>query len=258
MVSKRDVFEGNIIPLYKDHQVQQGFYGMAYLVKKEDSKLIDCGSYIKEEKDSRDPNARFVCHSKIYHKENNQYSLKTINKVYSDHIVLIGDDLEEILIYKPYGNVLDRFEYGDTINIEQDDYQKTWVAVKDTATHVTLVSQRDFLEEKSSSLLKLKKPFLFKKEMQEPFTYVWNSERWKVNVLDNPFLGSLGIGQIVYYKDRGVYEVEKIHESRVCLKPRIEGGISVECAPLDLYTPEKIKFTTHAWISYPEISEINY
>lgn len=263
VIKAKDVFEGAILPFYTDHINKKGFRGVAVLIRQEDPPAHDPNSsfYIKEY-DNRSPsNYRQGGFIGLNHGGVKQKC--EILKVGVNQLTVLKGD-KEFRVEKPYDNVIDLFEIGDFLRIEDDNYKKTWVVVGDDFRNTSLITYKSYMQKReyisTHSLFDicgnlpskiLRKPFQYQRDAQEPLSNVYKSERWLISFLSNPFLSSLKEGDRVYYKDEGEHVVIGCDRGKVSIYPANSTDFTpVVAEASELYVDSKTNHTTHGWLSY--------
>lgn len=260
--------KGDIVPAYTDHHTRTGFMGMIRLIEKQDPVIFDPNQvyYIKEA-DNR-LNSNYKKGNPIGYKKRNQRFKCEVLKVGVNQLTLLYKD-KEFVVEKPYEDkIIDLFNEGEFIKLEEDNFQKTWVVVKDSFDSSTLVTYKDYMENKdlflnssdwrtkilrNKEVKEIRKPFNYNRDPQEPMSSIYKSERWLVEYLSTPFLSSLQAGDDVWYKDEGLHRVISVNGSKVLIyKPETKLELSKEpiiAESKNLYI-NKTSHTTHKWISY--------
>ncbi len=254
---KQELKEGAILPAYFDHKNKKNFRGMVKLVK------VDYPS-------SRDPLANYFIRDttdKTYpkHRVGGSVYLEIDGKNHIAEIVKVGINQikltlngEEIVCEKPY-EFIEAFDIGDTIRTEHDNYYKTYVVVDDCKDYCVVTTQKKYEEAEGEyqSLIEsgetFQKPFEFIRDDSEIQSAVYKEERWLVELLVNPFVGSLKNGDKVYYRDKGIYSIDKTNKKLKVYKINPRNPMDVEyfdCQPQDLFVESSNMARSHAWYCY--------
>lgn len=254
LIEQKDLYGGNILPVYRDHQECRDFIGMAVLIEKQDSfyKNGSKSHFVKMEKDNRISNDNYVTGQKIYYRNKKRiWETWTIAGTGQDNLYIKKGDATNIVSLGSI-RIADLLSYGDNILISSDNYTKTYVIVEDYPTHSIITTYKDFYEQSSEigerKLIKIEKPFKYKKELQEPFTYIWKSERWLVKMSETAFWGELVGGEDVYFKDLGKFVVHGKNKGKVIIS---NSYLEItDAKPSDIFPFKRLREPSHAWFSY--------
>lgn len=256
-LKKQDLKSGAILPAYFDHKGKKNFKGMVKLIKIDYPVNHDMMSiyFIKDSLDKTYPKHRVG--GNVYIDVNGKQEIAEIIKVGVNQIKLSCNG-EELLCEKPY-SFIECFDIGDTIRTEHDNYYKTHVIIDDCKEFSVVTTQKQYenAQGEYGALIEsgtvLNKPFDFIRDDSEIQSAIYKEERWLVEYLENPFVGSLKNGDTVYYRDRGQFKIYKsgfklkVYKINPCNPMDVE---YIECTPQDLFIEKENMRKGHAWFSY--------
>lgn len=254
MLREADLREGAILPIYTDYQSYEGFRGMARLIKEDQSSIgIDGGStFVKSEKDFRYKNARFFEGQtvfKVHKKKELYFNVLEANPL--DIVIRNSEKDITLTVNKPYDDIVEMFEKGDTLRISSDNYTKYWKVVDDSPRKTVLVTYAKYMRpEKNETPIEIEKPFLYIRESQDPQTSIWCTKRWLVEMLPTPFYGRLSLNKEIYYKDLGKHRIRKMENGTIYLESKYDKNKLIPVSLMDLYEDSASGAFRHAKISY--------
>ena len=222
-ISKRQVFEGQYVPMFKDPRKFDEIIGIARLLQKtEDQPLI----FDMDESVNNERTEEHYVGQKVIYMGNPCY----ITIVYPQALSISGKingEHKTITLKKPYPSTLIDSNKASKYILPEIDPSLIWKWLWDKQHHSYFIkfseyeenkvnlmnrSEREqFFEDNPHFLHEFKKPIEKKSVRLNPRTMYFITERWKVEVLPEPFLGDLQMGNTVIVIPPN-YDISKIEE----------------------------------------------
>lgn len=222
-ISKRQVHEGQYVPLFKDPRKFDEIIGIARLVQKTDDEplVFDMDDSVNNERTEE-----HYVGQKVLYMGNPCY----ITIVYPKGISISGKingEHKTISLMKPYPSTLIDSNKASKYILPEIDPMLIWKWLWDKQHHSYFIKFSDYEENKVNLmnrtereqfflenphfLHEFKKPIEKKSVRLNPSTMYFVTERWKVEVLPEPFLGELYPGSRVIVIPPN-YDVSKIED----------------------------------------------
>lgn len=253
MILKKDVKQGEILPIYTNPQTCEGLIGVGELISR--SKNDDQDFFYLTEKQLGKANKSFKIKDIVYHQNAKGIWTKARVRQITDTYMLINSitSSKYIRVYYPYPNLRSSYEEGQEIVCNGVAY----VITKDNPENIHAVTQKFWAEEMDgltpSSVIGnnetiFTKPIECEEVGNDPQSFVWKNERWVVNIFGNPFFSELSVGQSVYYKDLGQWVIVSKDKGILLKHPEDDSRI-VKADTKDMFVPHRISHSKVAKIS---------